>query len=177
MTLKEFYLQFYFTIISFFKYIVALVLIITILISLFILAGEKIPSMKYHIYAIETESMIPTLNPGELILSEYMEEYEVGDIITFDYENSEVPITHRVVEIDQEGNYITKGDNNNVQDALATDQEDVIGKLIYNRADLGNIIIFMKSVVGIIMLFIIPITILLTLNIQSMYNWLKEQVR
>lgn len=176
MTLKDFYLKFYFALISFFKYIVGFILVITILISLFILAGEKIDAIKYHIYAIETGSMIPVFNPGELILVEETVEYEVLDVITFDYVNSDKPITHRVVEITEDGMYVTKGDNNFVNDVEETDVDDVIGEVIYNAPNLGNIIIFMKSVVGIIVLFIVPITILLTLNVQSMYEWLKKRV-
>jgi signal peptidase len=152
-----------------------IVLVLTIFLSLFILAGEKIDTILYRVYAIETGSMVPTFNPGELIVVKRTNSYKVEDIITFDYQNSDVPITHRIVEIQEDGKYVTKGDDNPVNDAYPVDKDDVIGEVVYNHSDWGNIILFMKSVVGIIVLFIIPITVLLTLNIQSIYSWLKER--
>lgn len=53
---------------------------------------------------------------------------QVGDIITFS--EGDYWVTHRVVEIDENGNYITQGDSNNVRDADPVTEENYIGKVV-----------------------------------------------
>lgn len=55
---------------------------------------------------------------------------ELYDIILFKYKKSMV--AHRVVEVDENGNYITQGDKNPTRDDFVVKKEDVLGK--YNHS-------------------------------------------
>lgn len=73
---------------------------------------------------VETGSMEPTLPVGSIILVKSVKDtanIEEGEIVTF-YDINGRRVTHRVqsrVMLDGEIVYITKGDNNNVEDILA----------------------------------------------------------
>jgi signal peptidase len=55
------------------------------------------------------------------------EEIKANDVITFEM-NSETLVTHRVVEI-KNGEYVTRGDNNNTNDGKTVPYENVKGKV------------------------------------------------
>jgi signal peptidase len=70
--------------------------------------------------------MNPTLWTGDIVITRDVppEQVELDDIIRFDYNG--VSVVHRVVEIRQTGQglvFITRGDNNNVDDSpIGVDQ-------------------------------------------------------
>ncbi len=74
------------------------------------------------IVAVMTESMIPTIYPGDAVVVYGNGEIKVGDIIVFDaYKKGcrdaygrivTYPIIHRVIKINEDGTYETKGDHN-----------------------------------------------------------------
>ena len=79
--------------------------------------------------------MEPSINNGDVIITkEYKEEdLQTGDVITFE-QNQEV-ITHRIQKIEEdqttkEKTYITKGDNNNIEDSENIKFSAIIGKCI-----------------------------------------------
>ena len=121
----------------------------------------------YEAYMIETTSMEPTLNVNDVIIIKRCKEENLkkGDIITYKI-NGEI-ITHRIVEIVQEeitgtNQYITKGDNNNVEDEDYVLFSDIEGKMIMKIPKLGSIVSFMKN--GIIIILIILIFLIIYLN-------------
>jgi len=70
--------------------------------------------------AVVTGSMRPSINPGDMVIVTPIEreELQVGDIITFQRESGvDTLITHRLVEINEDGTFTTKGDDNNTYDA------------------------------------------------------------
>ena len=80
----------------------------------------------YTTFEVSTGSMAPTLNVYDVVLVEITKDVQVGDIITYKYENE--LITHRIMEIDGD-TLITKGDANNTEDKSIT-KDAVIGKVI-----------------------------------------------
>jgi len=88
------------------------------------------------IITVKTDSMYPTLNPGDkLVIDRYwIEELKEGDIIAFDTFSEEFGIiTHRVVEVnttDDKSEIHTKGDNNDLPDLWKIDQNSFIGIVI-----------------------------------------------
>ena len=90
---------------------------------------------------IKSNSMSPTFCINDIVLVQKSKDYNVGDIITYDYENKYL-VTHRIVKKENE-NFITKGDNNNSEDMEKIKIEDVKGKviLIIKNKDLKKIII------------------------------------
>ena len=75
----------------------------------------------------------------EFILIKEMEEYEINDIVT--YKNKEKDfVTHRIIEKQGE-NFITRGDNNTINDEPIKLQ-DIEGKVILHSIVLGEIILY-----------------------------------
>jgi signal peptidase len=176
--LSQFYAKFYFRLGSMLKWPIFIVLIVIIAVGLLLMISGYSFENRYNIYAIETESMLPTLPPGELIITKKQKErYQIEDIISYKLNPKDrKPITHRITDVGQESItiYKTKGDNNDLADPYDVTEKHIVGKVVYHLPYLGNLVLFSRSVEGIILLFIIPITILLTLNAQSIYRWLEK---
>ena len=114
----------------------------------------------YKAYLISTESMEPELKKGDAIIIKKVAEDQlrVNDIVTFKI-NGEI-ITHRIVRIDEvnsEKFYITKGDNNNVEDSDELRFSDIEGKQIIKIPHLGNIVAGLKNGIVIILVFLIAL--------------------
>lgn len=119
----------------------------------------------YKAYLISTESMEPELKKGDAIIIKKVSEDQlrVNDIITFKI-NGEI-ITHRIVRIDDvnsEKFYITKGDNNNVEDSDELRFSDIEGKQIIKIPHLGNIVAGLKN--GIVIILVVLIALIMYLN-------------
>lgn len=89
---------------------------------------------------VDGGSMLPTLNYGDVIIiyKPKKEEFKVGDILTFRYSENSQNVTHRIIEIDENGDFWTLGDNpNNSPDnvPISYNQEAgkafVVGKTFY----------------------------------------------
>lgn len=129
------------------KYTVYLIIIFIILYLFF----------NFKIYIVTSGSMYPTLKTNELIvvkLKDNKSEYKVGDIIT--YCDSDIVVTHRIIEISNNLIY-TKGDFNNTKDIEPITTENIIGKVLMNSYFLGYIYVNYKFhiVVSLILLMIL----------------------
>ena len=83
--------------------------------------------------------MEPALPVGSLVYVERVEPSTVaaGDVIAFESAGS--VITHRVVENrTAEGEFVTKGDANELEDFTNTQYRDLIGRVKYHIPVLGN---------------------------------------
>lgn len=77
---------------------------------------------------VSSNSMRPEFEKGDIIFIKKQENYEIGDIITYQTKDNNL-VTHRVIE--KYGNdYITKGDSNNIEDEEKIKPEQIKGKLI-----------------------------------------------
>ena len=74
-------------------------------------------------------SMNPSIRKGNMIIVKKQNDYEEGDVITY-IGSDENLVTHRIVR-KYENVFITKGDNNNVEDESEVKKEQIIGKVIY----------------------------------------------
>lgn len=100
----------------------------------------------FPIVSIQSDSMAPTLNPGDLVItsSANAEDLQSGDIITYwTIINAErVLNTHRITAIYDGGGYLifeTKGDKNTSVDCITVNERDVIGKYLFRIPFLGKI--------------------------------------
>lgn len=126
---------------------------------------------------IFTVFIMPTvfhLKPFVIMSGSMLPEYPIGAICIIDtdrispsegtvisYDTEEKNILHRVVDITEEG-YITKGDNNNVEDPEPVKQEQVCGTCVYMIPGVGKIALFMKSTTGIVLMIGIIVLMLIT---------------
>jgi signal peptidase len=104
------------------------ILLLIIILKVMTLANKKnyLDFFGYSIFNIATGSMEPTIHENDIILVKKQKSYKVGDIITYEKNNSY--ITHRIVEINKSG-IIAKGDANNTTDAPIK-RGVVIGRVI-----------------------------------------------
>ncbi|MBO5413561.1 MAG: signal peptidase I [Clostridia bacterium] len=119
----------------------------------------------YRAYIITTDSMKPNISQGDIIIIKETEEekLKIDDIITFRKNNK--LITHRIIEIetDEDGNkqYVTKGDNNNIEDLEKVSYQEIEGKKIVKIPVLGKVVMLLQDEVYIILIAIIILLIYL----------------
>lgn len=85
----------------------------------------------HHPVIVLSGSMEPTYRVGSIIYYKDtpFEQIEVGDPITFHGEDSDVLVTHRVVEkLEMEREFGTEGDANGSRDPRNVSYENVVGK-------------------------------------------------
>lgn len=119
----------------------------------------------YKAYVITTNSMEPELKKDDVVVIKKAkaDNLKQGDIVTFK-QNGET-ITHRIVQIDdiEDGKlYITKGDNNNVQDEQGLRFDQIEGKLVIKIPHLGKMVASFKN--GIILVLVLLISAIIYLN-------------
>ena len=67
-----------------------------------------------------------------------------GDIISFYYDitgnGRKELVTHRVINIKQDGTLVTRGDNASIYDTQDVKQSDFVGRIVYNSFTIGVIL-------------------------------------
>ena len=112
--------------------------------------------MDYRLYDVVSPSMEPEIPVGSLIVVKELEPEELkeGDIIAFMVEGSVV--THRVTENHVvEGEFVTKGDANDIEDFSAVPYEMVIGRVEYHFKMLGQLMELLTTIPGKMLMFVI----------------------
>lgn len=144
-------------------------------------------------FSIQSPSMEPTIMTGDLIITKKCDPYELkeNDVISFFAieQDQRIVKTHRIVKVNKTGNmlsFVTKGDNNELEDNLEVADGDVIS--VYDGIripQVGNVLDFLKSQVGFFVCIIIPLFIFF---MYQLYNFImivvdmkkekiKEQMR
>jgi signal peptidase len=130
-------------------------LLFIVLLAMVVILGLKMVTPM----VVVSDSMKPEFQRGDMIIVQSIFlTPEVGDIITFNVNNKNVDISHRVISISN-GAIITKGDNNPRKDDYGTTQENIKAKAIqFNNhplviKDLGALFIVDYSKEGIIYKF------------------------
>ena len=106
--------------IKIFKIIYYILFAFIVMIILFLLVSVLPITGNYKFYIVQSGSMEPAISTGGLIVVKPVDEYKIGDVISFG-KNSKIkdPTTHRIHDIKIVGDnisYITKGDANNASD-------------------------------------------------------------
>ena len=132
-----------------------ILLIPTILFSLFLIIIElgnskEGPSFfNIELYTVISESMSPRLKINDIVIVKKgyeIESYKKGNIITFIRDNE--VITHRidrVISADMRPAFITKGDNNKVEDEEIVKYENIIGKVVLTMPKIGALVNLLKN--------------------------------
>lgn len=143
-----------------------------LLITTFFLFSQLNFQGNYKILLVQSGSMSPVINTGDLVIIKPSSKYQKGDIITF-LSKGKINITHRIVDI--QGNQInTKGDANQVNDQDFIEKKQILGKVFYSLPNFGYLVIFIKSIPGLIALIIIPATIIIYQEFVQIKNNFKK---
>ena len=142
--------------------------------------ADEVPSVGgWFPMIVLTDSMYPEIKSGDLILCHTIEAEEVkeGDVITF-YDpmgNGTSVVTHRVLSVNADGSFVTKGDNNNVEDQVAVEPGDLIGAYRSRIPGAGNVAMFMQSTPGLIVCIACPIALIIGWDALRRKKYEKEK--
>ena len=127
--------------------VVGVIFIVAVILACIPMVVPKIMGMQ--VYDIVTGSMEPTIPVGSLIIVEDAEPTELaeGDIIAFTSNGS--VISHRVVENHVvNGEVVTKGDANEVNDVNPIPYANIIGKVKWHIPVIGQLMELLSSMMA-----------------------------
>lgn len=145
-------------------------------------SGNGVPSIfGIRPFSIQTDSMYPVLNPGDLIISTGFEPEELreGDIITYwtVINGERVLNTHTIVDIYDGGNHLifaTKGENNAVADALTVHESEVVGLYKFRIPGVGKIFDFLQTSMGFGLIVVLPVFLFFIYHLVQFFKVLFE---
>ena len=151
------------------------VLALIVLVGLFLLVSFLPIKNNFKILAVTSGSMEPAIRVGSIVVSQPVGNYKVGDIVSFNSgATKKENTTHRITEIKDSGgttSYITKGDANENNDTKDVSADKVLGKEIFTIPLLGYLLVYVKTLPGLVLLIIIPATII----IYDEFNKIKSE--
>lgn len=125
---------------------------------------HRVPSIfGYSSLMVATGSMSGTIEEGDLIIIRDTGDYEIGEIVTFFQDGDDIPTTHRIYNIDENGNWKTRGDANNSYDKRSITNDEIIGEVVLVIPYVGTFIDWAVEGGGLI--YIIGIFLILGLGI------------
>ena len=125
------------------------------------------PSMlggQTRVIIVSGHSMEPTYALRDIVVARDSGDTEVGDIVVFEVPEGEAEgmlIIHRVLEIDDEGFFITQGDNRTTPDQWQLTEENIVGKPLAHIPKGGKALGFIQNIwvigllVGLVALFLL----------------------
>jgi len=140
--------------------------IITFIISLIVIVSFVNVLFRYVLptkpVMLRSNSMSPTYHKYDVLIYSKSADYSVNDVILF--KTSRTPIVARIVSINEDGTYKTKGDNNPVSiqtpalDETQVSRDLIIGKIVFT----SNPYLFYNISYGIQILFAFLLTALVS---------------
>lgn len=151
--------------------LIVLLLAVSVLVAALALASkaEGVPSVLGYVpLSVQSDSMKDEFEKGDLIISKAVDDstaFQKGDIITFQtiIEGEDALNTHRIVDVTETGGvefYITKGDNNPVEDEQPVAETAVVAK--YDGIcfeGVGEVYDFITSQFGFFLVILLPLII------------------
>ena len=146
-------------------------------------SGNGVPSiLGIRMFSIQTESMYPTLNPGDLIFDKAVKDpttLQKGDIITYwtVINGERVLNTHRIHEIYDGGGYLifgTKGDNNTIADPLTVHESEVVGIYAAKVAGVGKVFDYLQTSTGFLVVVVVPVFVFFLYYLVQFFRVLFE---
>ena len=133
-------------------------LILSVLLSLFLyhqMTTEKLLTKigGFSVLSVNSGSMLPELQVGDIIIIKECSEYEIGDIITYNVDD-EYLVTHRIIE-KEENYFVLKGDSNNTRDNLQVTKDKIEGKVIFNSKLLK--LLYNHWIISVLVIFLLLI--------------------
>ncbi len=147
-------------------------------------SGNGVPSIfGIRMLSIQTKSMYPTLNSGDMIFDSAVKDPSqlvIGDIITYwtVIDGERVLNTHRITQIYDGGGHLifqTKGDNNTIEDSLTVHESEIVGQ--YNGAKiagLGKVFDYLQTSTGFLIVVVVPVALFFIYHLIQFFRVLFE---
>lgn len=141
-------------------------------------SGNGVPSiLGLRLMSIQTPSMKPTINDGDLIISTKVDPADLrsNDIITYwTVINGKRSLnTHRITNIyDGDGFLIfeTKGDANTTADPLTVHEKEIVGMYRFRIPGLGKVFDYLKTGAGFFIVVVIPVFIFFIYHLVQFFR-------
>ena len=146
-------------------------------------SGSGVPSIfGLQMFSIQTDSMYPTLMPGDLVFDRAVEDpstLQKGDIITYwtVINGERVLNTHKIHEIYDGGDYrifATIGENNPDVDSLTVHESEVVGKYWFRIGGVGKVFDYLQTSTGFLLLVVVPVFIFFLFHLIQFFRVLFE---
>jgi len=125
----------------------------------------------WDLYFVQSGSMQPVFNPGDLVITRPFDNLTAGEIIT--YRQGQTVVTHRIFEI-KDGQIYTKGDANEDPDPHGITIDQVQGVYLMRIPYLGYINSLTSTRKGWFLIIIIPTIILVGFIVKDI---VKESLK
>lgn len=146
-------------------------------------SGSGVPSiLGVRVFSIQTDSMYPTLLPGDLIFGTAVEDPTTlvpGDIITYwtIINGERVLNTHKIHEVYDGGefrSFATKGDNNSAVDALTVHESAIVAKYSFRVGGLGKVFDYLQTSTGFLLVVVVPVFLFFLFHLVQFFRVLFE---
>lgn len=140
-----------------FSLIVTAILVFILAANIYVIVNRQLFGNKYPtVFGCSTAvvvsgSMQPEININDMVIIKAQDKYKKGDVISFI--NGTSLVTHRIAEITSTG-FVTKGDANNTEDKTEVTKDQIMGKVVHVLPGAGNVISFLQSPLGMLLLII-----------------------
>jgi len=102
---------------------------------------------------------------------------KAGDIVAFQPVGQQVVITHRIVEVDEEGSvrkFVTQGDANNTPDSDPVYGPQIVGRYFQRFEGVGKIALYLQQPIGMVVFVAIPLALFLLYDLLRRYLYNKK---
>ena len=134
----------------------------------------------YKTLVVLSGSMEPKIKMGSVVAVKPMDDYKVGDVVTFgEMSKTKTPTTHRIYEIREDGgqkSFITKGDANNAPDQKPVKQDEIIGKVLFSVPYAGYGVAATRKPLGFVLIIVVPAVIIIYEEIRSIKNEIRRMI-
>jgi len=127
---------------------------------------------------VQSGSMTPAIKTGGIVVIKPMDNYKIGDVITFQKTKTQEPITHRIYDMKvSEGKpyYITKGDANEEPDQREVPKDEVLGKVLVSVPYLGYAVDFAQKPLGFALIIIVPAFLIIFDEVKNIIKEIKKK--
>ena len=155
-----------------------IIVIITFSLLVMKIMGDTPSILGYNLYYIATESMEPSLEVGDIILSKEVKDVsklDVGDVVTYLGDEGSFNgklITHEIIKVNEheDGSYtfITKGTHPDATIDPEIDAHQIKTIMIFEVPLLGKLMQLVNQPIGFIILIITPLGICLFGEIKNL---------
>lgn len=127
-------------------------------------------------FVVQSGSMEPAIRTGSVVVVKPAEQYQVGDVITFGPRSKQKPpTTHRIIEVKEDGNFVTRGDANNDADMRTVSRYEVIGRVLFSIPLVGYAVATAQKPWGFAIIIGIPAVIIVWEEANKIWIEIKKK--
>ena len=177
------------TVINVILIIAIVVAVIATYVSFVSTSGNGVPNIfGLRLLSIQTDSMYPTIDPGDLVLATGVKDPSKlqkktadypGDIITYwtIIDGERVLNTHRITGIYDGGTYRyfeTKGDRNTIADPITVHESEVVGQYKFRIGGVGKVLDYFQTSTGFLLIIVLPVLLFFIFHLVQFFRVLFE---